>query len=183
MATSSWLSEFAQENPHLLQPGRYPRSFDQVAEHWAFNDRRSELLEELQTFIKALRSVVPVCAVWLSGSYFTSKELPSDIDATIVISDHLVDALSGSKRLLVTPQGIRRLAAHLDVRVDAYLLSWRCIPEPDAGNPIHSQYYFQRGYWDDWWMRLRSSVPDEGALPQRGYVEVILDGYSSGASD
>ena len=45
-----------------------------------------------------------------------------------------------------------------------------------------SFYYVMRGYWDDWWMRLRNQAGagqpiDLEALPRRGYVEVILDGY------
>ena len=71
----------------------------------------------------------------------------------------------------------------LNVRVDAYLLGWRQLISPDPGhNPDHSFYYVMRGYWDDWWMRLRNQAGagqpiDLEALPRRGYVEVILDGY------
>ena len=75
------------------------------------------------------------------------------------------------------------VATKLNVRVDAYLLGWRQLISPDPGhNPDHSFYYVMRGYWDDWWMRLRNQAGagqpiDLEALPRRGYVEVILDGY------
>ena len=33
------------------------------------------------------------------------------------------------------------------------------VDSPDPGhNPDHSFYYVMRGYWDDWWMRLRNQA-------------------------
>lgn len=169
----------APDDHHVLLPGRYRYAFDQVTAHWAFNDRRQELLDGLCRFVDELRSVVLVCAVWLSGSYFTSKKLPADIDTTVVVPAEELDELTGNDRLLFTPAGLRGLAGRINVRVDAYILPWHCLPRPDPNDPDHRRYLVGRGYWDDWWMRLRSSTPAEGALPRRGYVEVIVDGYTA----
>ena len=131
----------------------------------------------------AIRRIVPVCAVWLSGSYLTSKANPNDIDVLLVVRAEDLEALDPGVRPLFTDTGLHAVATKLNVRVDAYLLGWRQLISPDPGhNPDHSFYYVMRGYWDDWWMRLRNQAGagqpiDLEALPRRGYVEVILDGY------
>lgn len=84
---------------------------------------------------------------------------------------------------IATEDDVRRRFGALGTAPDAYLLGWRQLISPDPGhNPDHSFYYVMRGYWDDWWMRLRNQAGagqpiDLEALPRRGYVEVILDGY------
>lgn len=168
----------SQRDKYLLQPGRYPFSFDQVADHWGFNSHRQALLNGFRAFLGEVQSVIPICAVWLSGSYLTAKETPGDLDATLVVPATELGNLQGADKLLVTPQGLQLLARKINVRVDAYVLPWQCIPQPDPNDPDHGRYLFTRGYWDDWWMRLRSTTPTEGALPRRGYVEVIVDGYA-----
>lgn len=63
------------------------------------------------------------------------------------------------------------------LRVDSYILEWMpthgVIPTVAAG-----PYRDSRGYWDDLWSRQRSSDTREDAIPRRGYLEVILDGYA-----
>jgi hypothetical protein len=168
----------SQGDSYLLQPGRYPFSFDQVADHWGFNSHRQGLLSGFRKLLAEVRSVIPICAVWLSGSYLSSKDLPGDLDAALVVPVAELTNLQGNDKLLVTPLGLQLLARRINVRVDAYVLPWECIPHPDPNNADHGRYFIARGYWDDWWMRLRSTTPTEGALPQRGYVEVIVDGYT-----
>ncbi|WP_431606702.1 DUF6932 family protein [Mycolicibacterium neoaurum] len=175
---ASFSGALSQADPYLLQPGRYPYSFGEVRNHWGFNSHRNDLLDGFLKLLTEVQSVVPVCAVWLAGSFLTSKDMPGDVDVTLVVPANDLRNLQGATRLLVTPSGLQRLARTLNVRVDAYVLPWECLPQPDPNDPDHGRYLMTRGYWDDWWMRLRSTTPAEGALPRRGYVEVIVDGYT-----
>ena len=47
--SQSWRDEFTDADSYLLKPGRYPQTFGQIAAHWAFNQHRGELLNELQS--------------------------------------------------------------------------------------------------------------------------------------
>lgn len=170
-------------NPLYPTPGRKRVSLKELASVAAFNTHRQELLQELETLFSLVKAVIPICAAWISGSYLTDKDQPGDVDVVLVFSEDDVNQLTdpGHKRL-VTPQGLRLLAMAQALRVDVYLLVWRARPEPTP-TFLDRGYLMDRGYWDDFWLRMRT-VPKgtpstrDCALPRRGYVEVILDGYS-----
>ena len=54
----------------------------------------------------AIRRIVPVCAVWLSGSYLTSKANPNDIDVLLVVRAEDLEALDPGVRPLFTDTGL-----------------------------------------------------------------------------
>lgn len=75
--------------------------------------------------------------------------------------------------------------AQRGLRLDTYVLAWRCIP--DLGNDVAGLgpgYYGPRGRWDDFWQRNRTTpkgsppVPAD-CPPRRGYLEVKLGDYPS----
>lgn len=174
----TWHNEFAADDDcRLLAPGRYRQTFDQIANHWAFNDHRAQLLIELRSFVAAVQQVVPIAAIWVGGSYLTSKEHPSDIDVTLTIEIDELDKIPEQRKVLITTEGLHSIARSLNVRVDAYILPWASYDEPDTSNPDHARYLQTRGYWDDWWMRTRGTSHEQ-RIPRRGYLEVIVDGHS-----
>jgi len=67
----------------------------------------------------------------------------------------------------------------LGLQVDAFLIQWHPTGTQLGGDP---SYVGQRGTWDDFWQR-KVAKPDRNppqrahAMPVRGYLEVIIDGY------
>ena len=181
MTGPTWVGSFTVGDVYQLIPGRYPCTFDDIAAHWGFNAHRIALLDELKRFVAEVQLIVPVASVWIAGSYLTSKDDPSDIDITLVISEDAINNVSGQLRALLTVQGMHQLAQHLNVRVDPYVLPWMHLIAPDPNLPDQARYYVTRGYWDDWWVRFRDKSVAESAevqaLPRMGYLEVILNGY------
>lgn len=156
-------------------------TIEQVTDVWGFNDHRRALLGELETFLRLINKVITIEAYWLSGTLLTDKEFPSDVDVVLVINDELIENLAGGAKLLVTTEGLQELADRRRLRVDGYVLPW--MVRPSVGYEAKDErYLLARGYWDDFWMRLRSVPKGETpvrtcALPRRGYVEVIVNGY------
>lgn len=159
-------------------PGRYPATFEEVRAVWGFNGHRRKLLAELRQFVIAVQRMVPVAAVWVSGSYFTGKESPSDMDVTFLIDADDIDRLPARQRPILTAQGLHHLAATLNLRIDAYIIPWVATDNTAHNNQTAVDgYHRTRGQWDDWWLRLRGGDPRDEAMPRRGYVEVMIDGY------
>lgn len=169
--------------PLIAVPGRTRISMEDLRALAGFNQRRVDLLDQLERFSSLVTKVIPICAEWISGSFLTSKPDPGDLDVLLVFNEDDVARLSGSAaKRLVTTQGLRELAARRKLEVDAYGLVWRARPEITFG-PADEEYLKYRGYWDDFWLRIRTVPKSQNptracALPRRGYVEVILNGYS-----
>lgn len=165
-----------------LPVGRRLGTFDEMRSTWGFTEHRSGLIDQLEKLLVLVRKVVPVCAVWVSGSFLTDKEAPSDIDVVLLIDEDHVEALpADGARHLVTRQGLVALAHRRNFQIDAFVINWRARPSPRT-TPADDAYLRTRGYWDDFWLRSRTQPKSEAptrdsAIPRRGYVEVIVDGY------
>ena len=147
----------------------------------AASTTRSQIWTEWNTATAAIRSYVEVCAVWLSGSFLSGKVDPGDLDCVYIIEDALFDAAASAD-----PTGAafldRVVRNTLGLQLDTFVLAWR--PNPLAGprDARDYDYLWRRGYWDDFWQRLRSGAKGAApvradALPRRGYAEVILDDF------
>lgn len=67
----------------------------------------------------------------------------------------------------------------LGLQVDAFLIPWHPDGTELGGSP---RYATERTRWDDFWQRKvakadRNPPQRWHAMPVRGYVEVIIDGY------
>lgn len=141
---------------------------------------REAIWQEWQQVTSALRSVVgEVAACWLSGSFFTDKPSPADIDCVYVVDTARLSAAASSNQQhaaflqLVNTSGVKQA---FGVRVDTYILEW--MPSPGSQPAVGTGSYLQsRGYWDDLWCRLKDADLRLGSIPRRGYLEVHLDGY------
>lgn len=142
---------------------------------------RSALWEEWVRLTDAMRDAVgEVAAAWLSGSYFTDKEQPGDIDCVYVIRH---ERLAEARADMATAQFLQSVIGPgarqvFGLRVDTYFLDWWPRPGVKRGSDDRRRGYLEdRGYWDDLWSRTRDTDLKIDAVPQRGYLEVILDGY------
>lgn len=165
----------------LLPPGRIQATLADVRDIWGFNGHRLELLDEFERFVTLVTKAVKVEAYWISGTILSDKPDPSDVDVVFLIDEDTLAGLGTAASRLATPKGLHELASRRQLRVDAYVLPWRLRTTPESTSEDDA-YLRQRGYWDDFWMRLRSVPKGDTpvrlcALPRRGYVEVIVNGY------
>lgn len=138
----------------------------------------SELWSEWITLKDALRSVLGrLPAAWLSGSFFTTKPQPSDIDCVFIVDQRTFANVTTQQyqafiELVATSQ-VRR---YMKLRVDSFIIEWT--PWEGTSPPLEYRPKLeQRGYWDEFWARVKDDDPKTAALPRRGYLEVIIDDY------
>lgn len=145
---------------------------------------RRKIWDAWKAVTTELRSKVPVAAVWISGSFTTKKLNPSDMDCTYII-DH-----QEMMRVRADPDSVKlidliaknELGGTCNLPLDTFLISWKSFAQPASSDISNSNYFATRGYWDDFWQRVRqgnkSDTPTESwSIPRRGYLEVTLDGY------
>jgi hypothetical protein len=141
---------------------------------------REAIWGEWQQLTGAVRAVVgEIPACWLSGSFFTDKPDPADLDCVYIIEATRVQEASRASprhgRFLweVTTSQVK---GSYGLRVDSFVLNW--VPTPGPTPPPEAKKYLERrGYWDDLWSRVRDNDLRLDAIPRRGYLEVHLDGY------
>jgi hypothetical protein len=175
----------------LLPVGRYPCSEAEVearfvqAPEFAGSMTRSDIWRDWQAVLQLLQASVTVHAAWLGGSFTTAKIDPDDMDVTFLFNADDYRGRPPRDQQIVDLVGTaQQVKAVLGLRVDSYAIPWECVPQsPGIGaNWVHDQYYWARGYWDDWWQRCKTSGKGSppvsaDAPPQRGYLEVLLGVY------
>lgn len=153
---------------------------------YATSTRRSDIWDEFESATTELRRIVPVCSVWISGSFLSVKSEPDDLDVMYWCEDRHIDAIDpGRTSDLQVLQAFaqNQLRAALGLRIDTRIGYWHARPEPAFTNsPSDRQYTIMRGFWDDFWLRTRSGGKTDppvraDAIPKRGYLEVMLDGH------
>ena len=180
-----------QEPSGHLPVGRFrARSADVRAryvdspEHAASTTRR-QIWSDWETATTHLRNIVPVCAAWLGGSFLSDRVDPDDLDVV-----YLIDARRAFEVRYTDPRrgAILELFAQNKLRaippgwrLDTFVLEWP-VSQSTQRLLTNRDYHGSRGYWDDFWQRLRTgpkgtSYPED-ALPRRGYLEVVLDDWS-----
>lgn len=141
---------------------------------------REAIWSHWRSLTDALREVVgEIAACWLSGSFFTDKPDPVDIDCVYVV-DHArlaeASAASPENEMFLRIVRTSQVKDRFKLRVDSYVLAW--VPTAGPGKNEEAKGYFEwRGYWDDLWSRVRDDDLRLDAIPRRGYLEVHLDGY------
>lgn len=182
----------ALEPSGLLPLGRYPATRREItqrfvdAPEFAASGTRREVWTHWLEATDRLRTLLPVCAAWLGGSFLTARQDPDDVDAV-----YLIDTREAFQLRVRDPDGARVLAVFAmgdelrkrsGLRVDTFVLEWPLLPGPVPNALFGQQYLASRGYWDDFWQRTRTgakgTLDPADALPRRGYVEVILDGWN-----
>ncbi len=166
-----------------LPLGRWPATLPEIEAAFVTGQsaKRAEVWDHWLTLTEGVRDVVTLPAVWLGGSFFTDKGEPGDIDAVYVVEWAAVKAalLSPDQRRAQLIQAVadNQVKTLFSLSVDSFILEWWPTPGPQAPSWTRG-YRERRGYWDDLWSRRRSADPRSDAVPSRGYVEVIFDGYA-----
>ena len=151
-----------------LPLGRHVATLSEVQNQFTTTDQRNDLWKKFLTVTGMFRGEGSVCAVWLSGSYLTSKEMPHDVDAVYWLGRGF------------DPRTAQRIARYVRDFMHMPLDCYPFVYEPTKGAGFTpDRYTWYRGYWDDLWCRLRSNDDNEARVSRRGYVEVIIDGWHS----
>lgn len=160
------------------------------APKFAGSTTRRKVWEDFEAALELLKSAVKVHAVWLAGSFISAKLDPNDIDAVFVINARDLGRRAAADQQVVASfidrvsTGSGTVAPKHGLKVDSFLLHWSPIPDLDLkNNANHMIYAANRGYWDDFWCRNRTGQkyhPStwKDALPSRGYLEVMVNGYT-----
>jgi hypothetical protein len=147
---------------------------------------RRKIWSDWNDALAVLQSAVTVHAVWIGGSFTTSKVDPEDIDVTYIVNAAELRRQQGQQEQKIisifgTPG---RVKSELSLDVDSFMITWECIPSPlpPGMNSFQDLYYWARGHWDDWWQRVKQGpkggppVPADAVL-RRGYLEVPVSDY------
>jgi hypothetical protein len=177
-----------------LPPGRHVCTVAEVEAAFVQDGRfatsatRSDLWNDWNDALSLLQSAVTVHAAWIGGSFTTSKVDPGDIDVTYIVNGGVVRSLQGAQETKIVNifNTTGRVRSEFNLNVDTYLVFWECVPAPlpPGMNGFQDQYYWARGYWDDWWQRARCQGGPKGGppvpadtVPRRGYLEVPVSDY------
>jgi hypothetical protein len=122
-------------------------------------------------------------ALWLGGSFVSTKLNPSNIDLTVLIDEASAAAMRGLPGTRWLTSAFHRDARLQEFGVSPLRVGYRPIVSvfrPEALDSQDQAYLRERGAWDDWWQRCRpegvgKTEPTlESAAPRRGYLEVTL---------
>jgi len=165
-----------------LPLGRWPATPEEVEAAFVAgrSERRKKIWADWLMLTEAMRDVVGVMpAAWVSGSFLTLKDEPKDIDSVYIVEFHRLLAAKidpDRARFLQVVAGSLVKDA-FDIDVDSFILEW--VPRAGVGRAGWAEgYLLDRGYWDDLWSRERSADRRTDSVPRRGYLEVIVDGYT-----
>lgn len=168
----------ATEEYEHLPLGRWSCTETDITEAFDVpNDpRRNELWTGWKRHLELVKGAAgAVAACWLSGTFFTSKVRPGDIDCVYIVSAGQYYRMSGQQHIQWQFAFAGREVHGLDL--DAFPLFWDPHVEATVDTPEARDYILHRGYWDDLWSRMRGPNRSADPRPRRGYLEVIVDGY------
>lgn len=143
---------------------------------FATSTTRDSVWDDFMLLVELIkRKRVRVPAAFIGGGFVTKAPNPGDIDAAIIVDTSRIASpatLTAVRQIVSNPKA-------QGLKVDAFLIQWH----PDGTeNGRDPSYLASRGKWDDFWQRdveKADRIPPRRshAMPVRGYLEVILDGY------
>ncbi|MBT2516294.1 hypothetical protein J7E29_02500 [Streptomyces sp. ISL-90] len=181
-------------NGHL-PPGRHPASLQEIEDRFVSDEgfsssaSRSEIWEGFLSYLsawdaaeRALGATV-LRAIWLAGSFISSKHDPSDIDVSPIYDKTVLAAHSGRPGV----GGVKRLFEQRsrvvdEFRVEPFALPWLSIAStllPAQLPAAERDALSVRGGVDSWWGRTRPAGARVAPVPpttlaDRGFLEVLL---------
>lgn len=184
----------------FLAPGRYRLDPEQAEQQLVRDQRfagsgtRQSLWTGLETYLSRFfdledrhRATIGdgslVHAIWLGGSFISTKLNPQNIDLTVLLDEGTAAAMRGLEGTRWLASAFNRKARLAELGVSPLRVGYRPIVSvfrPERLDPAEQAYLRERGAWDDWWQRCRPNGVDkseptiQSAAPRRGYVEVTL---------
>ncbi|MEU2878330.1 hypothetical protein [Streptomyces sp. NPDC007070] len=174
----------ADMDGHLLPPGRYAMSIDDLHERFV-RSTGSAVRQEIWEEWTQHRAIVEawtgeITRMWVGGSFISRKPVPSDIDVTYLLRAEAFDRLDTEALSYLDDVTLRGWCVEHGMRVDALLLRLpKPVPvsqmAPSLLHPREADSYRDLGLYDEVWQCTKSDSGSElpGEL-RRGYVEVRL---------
>lgn len=165
-----------------LPRGRWVTDVNEVhqafvdAPQFAGSSTRSEVWRKFQTALTAVRKRrTPIPAAFMSGSFISNVLDPGDIDAAVIVDVSEANPIT----LGVLTRLFDGFRDPFKLDLDLFMIQWSPDGSQDGQSP---PYHWQRGKWDDFWQRYvpkpeRPKQVRAHAMPVRGYLEVVIDGY------
>ncbi|MDC5696461.1 hypothetical protein OO014_04265 [Intrasporangium calvum] len=193
---AGWLDDGAQFPP----PGRVRVSLDEakavLVHHPKFqrSRTRAKIWDGLErywaTFLRVQEMNAPVLgdrdivqAMWLGGSFVSSKLDPNNLDLSVLLDGESRDAIKGKPGSGWITGAFQRESIGREYLLSPLEVPYRPVVSPFKTNeltPTDYRYLSARGAWDDWWQRCRTPGVTPGGptvdtvKTVRGYVEVTL---------
>lgn len=159
----------------------YRATWDEVADRFGTNALRQSLLAATRSRLFELEDqAIPIYAVWVNGSFVTSKERPGDLDALVLIDgDRIaharVKAGLSAATMLIRVQSLQRYernASAADHKTDFQYVTYY-----DGDGQWSRVTQSELDHWFTVWSRLEIDQHDghvRGKLTEdaKGFVEV-----------
>ena len=172
----------------LLPAGRYRTTREEIHARVVTGRgaRRAKLWGDWELATTLLGQHIPINAAWLHGTFFSDVPDPQRVQCLYWAEDlelgkARLNPVSGPLlRGFSKPGQVHKIVG---VEVDTQLVPWHCQPDPQDPDDYYPAYLQRRGMLDDLLQRVASGPLGAtrtrlDALPRRGYLEVIIDGYS-----
>lgn len=170
----------------FLPLGRYATTVDEIKDRYVeqiSSDRRREIWDDFETVRKLISSIIPICSIWISGSFLSDKVEPSDIDLLFIFKESDVTACKSNPSFdsMLRDLGSNQLRVKGGLKVDTRWILW--MPNITTGfssGTVLETIYAKRGFWDEFWSRrykIKGESHTEDANLKQGYLEVIVNGF------
>jgi Family of unknown function (DUF6932) len=153
------------EGQDSLPPGRHKATQGEIeaalVDGFQESATRRRLFDQALELLEAIRKIVPVSALWIDGSFVTTKEHPGDIDLVSHLDGEALDALKPVDQMLlgglVAGHWSRDLSGCDSFVVGVY----------PPGHNARGQYEAAASWWD-------SFFGNDRAGNAKGYVELEI---------
>ncbi|MFF1839309.1 DUF6932 family protein [Streptomyces sp. NPDC058231] len=184
----------------FLPPGRYRVDPEDAERLLVLDDRfqgsqtREQLWVGLETYLSRFFDLEEqhrdsigdqglIHAIWLGGSYVSTKLNPQNVDLTVLVDERAADSMKGLAGTRWLSSAFNRKSRLAELGVSPLRVGYRPVVSvfrAELLEPDDQAYLRERGAWDDWWQRCRPDGVDktepttDTAAPRRGYLEVTL---------
>lgn len=166
---------------HQLPLGRWPATLPEVESSFVTGQgaKRIAVWADCLQLISAVHAAVGhLPAIWLGGSLLSNKPEPGDADIVFLVEWRDLTAAKVDPQVanFLSLVAANEVEAQFGLSVDSFIMEMLLFPGPTPSQADWEALRW-RGYWDLLWSRSRDSDRAKDALPRRGYLEVIIDGF------
>lgn len=171
----------------FLPLGRYQATNAEIHHRYVeeiSSDRRTLIWEHFENVYKLVSASIPICSIWVAGSFMSDKVEPSDIDLLFIFKESDVNARLSDPAFysMMVDLGNDTLKSTYGWLIDTRWIIWTPNSIPAfAHRTALADQYANRGFWDEFWSRrykVKGEMHPEDANLRQGYLEVIFDGFA-----
>ncbi len=146
-----------------LPPGPNAATVDEVrqtfVDDFPTSVTRPVIFEHWKALVGAIKTILPIDAQWIDGSFVTSKENPGDVDLATFLDGPTLDSLGPVPATLLKGLVGGPISKELH-ECDSYFVSVYPV-----GHPGRAAYEAARAYWDQWFGHDRAGN-------RKGYIDL-----------